>query len=256
MWPFTYGARPPKGSRRRISDAHTGEQLRKLCADDAGVAKQMLQGRTLLVHGEEGRFEFVHQTVMEWLVGQALSREIEDTGTSADLEQGRLDDFLVDVLRELLGDGRLAAWAERVLEDTPGNRVAENARFALARMNRRAAKRADLRRQDLRGQSLEGQDLHCARLDGADLQGVDLAGRDLSGASLWGARLAHAGLRGADLSGANLKDADLSFARLDSGDARIGLSSRGPCSWRRERSGRRARSIEPKGASQSPPRGR
>ncbi len=176
----------------------------------------MLQGRTLLVHGDDGRLEFVHQTVMEWLVGEVLAREIKDTGGSADLEQGRLDDFLIDVLRERLGDDSLAAWAERVLDGTPGNRVAENARLALARMNRRAVKRVDLRGQDLRGQSLEGQDLRRALLDATDLRGgVHLAGRDLSGASLKGAALARANLRGADLSGANLEGADLSFARLD-----------------------------------------
>jgi WD40 repeat protein/3',5'-cyclic AMP phosphodiesterase CpdA len=205
-----------KGVAAADLDEHTGEQLRKLCEDDAGVATQMLQGRTLLVHGDDGRLEFVHQTVMEWLVGEALAKEIEDTGGSADLEQGRLGDFLIDVLRERVGDDALAAWAERVLDGTPENRLAENARLVLARMDRIVTvTRADLRGQDLRGQSLEGQDLRGAVLDEADLRGVDLAGRDLRGASLRDAKLAHADLRGADLSGANLRGADLSFARLD-----------------------------------------
>jgi WD40 repeat protein/3',5'-cyclic AMP phosphodiesterase CpdA len=205
-----------KGIAAAELDAHTGEQLRKLCDEDTEVATQMLQGRTLLVHGEDGRLAFVHQTVMEWLVGQALASEIEATGTCADLEQGRLEDFLIDVLRELLGDEALAAWAGRVLEGTPGNRIAENARLVLSRMKREVeVKRADLRGQDLRGQSLEGQDLSGALLDGADLRGVNLSGRELKGASLQGANLAFASLRGADLGGANLAGADLSFARLD-----------------------------------------
>ncbi len=196
--------------------SHAGEQLRRLCEDDGEVANAMLQGRTLLTHGEDGRFEFVHQTVMEWLVARWLADELARDGACADLEQGRLDDFMVDVLRELLGDEPLASWAERVLDGTPADRLAENARITLACMKREVTVRvADLRGQDFRGQSLEGQNLRGALLDGADLRGVNLAGRDLRGASLKGAKLNDAVLEGADLTGANLEGADLSFARLD-----------------------------------------
>ena len=197
-------------------DAHTGQQLRRLCEDDGDAARQTLQGRTLLTHGERGQFEFVHQTVMEWLVAQALAAELRDGGMSADLEHGRLGEFMVDVLRELLGDEALVAWATRVLTGpAPGNRSAENARIALACMKREVqVQRADLRGQDLRGQSLVGQDLRGALFDGADLRGCDLAGRDLRGASMQGSILATASLRGADLTGTSLKDADLLYADL------------------------------------------
>ena len=119
--------------------------------------RQGLQSRTLLVHGEDGRLAFVHQTVMEWLVGQWLADQIRANRADGELDRGRLTDFLIDVLRDLLGDDGLAAWANRMMAGIPGNRLAENARLALARMGRQAEqKRVDQRGQDLRGQSLEG----------------------------------------------------------------------------------------------------
>ncbi|HEY0133969.1 MAG TPA: pentapeptide repeat-containing protein, partial [Nannocystis sp.] len=206
-------------------DAHTGQQLRRLCEDDSDAARQTLQGRTLLTHGERGQFEFVHQTVMEWLVAQALAIDLREGGTSVDLEHGRLGVFMVDVLRELLGDEAVVAWATRVLTGpVPGNRLAENARIALASMKREVqVQGADLSGQDLRGQSLAGQDLRGALFDGADLRDCDLSGRDLRGASMQGSKLETASLRGADLTGTSLKNAvllyaDLSDANLDGAD--------------------------------------
>ena len=185
-------------------DDSTGEQLRRLCDDDSDVARHMLQSRTLLVHGEVGRLTFIHQTVMEWLVGQALAERIKTPSADGDLDTGRLSDFLIDVLRDLLGDDGLAGWANRVLSGTLGNRLAENARLALARMGRQAErKKADLRGQTFRGQSLQGQDLRGALLDDADLHEADLVGRDLTGASLQRANLSRADLLGANLTNAS-----------------------------------------------------
>ena len=53
----------------------------------------MLQSRTLLVHGDDGRLTFVHQTVMEWLVGQALAARMKTEGRTGTLNTGRLSDF-------------------------------------------------------------------------------------------------------------------------------------------------------------------
>ncbi len=197
-------------------DVHASEQLRKLCDGDGEVARQMVQCRTLLTHADDDSFEFVHQTVMEWLVAQSIAEEIGRSGRCAELEVGRLSEFMMDVLRELVGEAGLAAWAKRALGETPGSRGAENARLVLAFLKQEVVEvGADLRGQDLRGQSLEGQSLRGTLLDGADLRGVDLSSRDLRGASLRGARLCHANLRGADLHDARLEDADLSFATLD-----------------------------------------
>ena len=107
-------------------DAHTGEQLRKLCEDDAGVATQMLQGRTLLVHGEDGRLEFVHQTVMEWLSGRRSPGRSMTRGAALNMEQGRLDDFLASTCcASSLATIRSRRGPERALKGTPANRLAE-----------------------------------------------------------------------------------------------------------------------------------
>ncbi|MBK7830478.1 pentapeptide repeat-containing protein [Nannocystis sp.] len=197
-------------------DAHTSEQLRKLCDDDRDVARQMVQSRTLLTHADDGSFEFVHQTVMEWLVAQLIAEELKRAERCAELEVGRLSEFMMDVLCELVGEAGLVAWAKRALSDASGTRLAENARLVLAFMQHEIVElSADVRRQDLRGQSLAGQSFRGALLDGADLRGADLSGRDLRGASLKETRLCHANLRGADLRGARLDNADFSFATLD-----------------------------------------
>lgn len=194
--------------------AHVGALLTRLCDDDLDRASHTLRARTLLARSDEGLVSFIHQTVLEWLVARAIAAELGTSGQSAHLAAGRLNEFMAELLRQLLGDERLGGWAERALSGRPGATLAENAREVLRRLGRQARLPADLRGQDLRGQDLGGQDLRGARLDGADLSGVRLVGRDLSEASLVNARLAHADLSEAILTGADLTGADLAFARL------------------------------------------
>lgn len=194
--------------------AHVGALLTRLCDEDLDRASHTLRARTLLTRSDDGLVSFIHQTVLEWLVARAIAADLGRSGQSAHLAAGRLNEFMAELLRQLLGDERLGAWAERELSAKPGLTLAENAREVLRRLGRQARLPADLRGQDLRGQDLGGQDLRGARLDGADLSGVRLVGRDLSGASLVNARLAHADLSGAILTQADLSGADLAFARL------------------------------------------
>jgi WD40 repeat protein len=196
-------------------EAHVGERLRALCEGDGEVAGQWLRARTLLVRADDGGFELVHQTVMEWLVAEALAGDWASAETRAELEGGKLSVFMIDVLRDRLGDEAVGAWAEAVVRSQAADRLAENARAVLGRLGRVVTTRLELTGQDLRGQALDGVTLQGARLDGADLREMDLAGRDLRGASLVKARLGRANLRGADLRGADLTGAELVFARLD-----------------------------------------
>ena len=204
--------------------AHAGSLLARMCDDDLEWASQTARARTLLTRDDRGRIAFIHQTVLEWLVAGKLASEITGEVAGAHLDVGRLNTFMIDLLRERLGDDVVASWAEARLETPTTGVAAENAREVLKRLNREAPTRAIHRDQDLRGQDLGGQSLRRAIFDGADLTGARLVGRDLTRASLVGAQLAYADftdacLRDVDLTGANLAftrfhRADLSGARL------------------------------------------
>jgi WD40 repeat protein/3',5'-cyclic AMP phosphodiesterase CpdA len=222
--------RDPGGSfQAEDVGVHAGELLARMCDGDPEWATHTVRAHTLLTRDDRGRFAFIHQTILEWLVAGRLAGEITGELPGAHLEVGRLNAFMIDLLRERLGDEVLARWAEGLLAQPATGVAAENARDVLTRLNREATTRAIHRDQDLRGQVLEGQSLRRAILDGSNLTGARLGGRDLTGASLVGAQLPYADftdacLRDADLSGANLAfarfhRADLDGARLT--DARL-----------------------------------
>jgi WD40 repeat protein/uncharacterized protein YjbI with pentapeptide repeats/3',5'-cyclic AMP phosphodiesterase CpdA len=210
---------PQGGLRSEQVGAHAGPLLARMCDDDSDWTAQTARARTLLTRDDQGRIAFIHQTVLEWLVARHLADEIAGDRRIADLEVGRLNAFMVELLRQRLGDPVLARWAEACLASSTG-RAVENAREVLHRLNREATARADHRDQDLRGQDLAGQSLRHALLDRANLSGARLVGRDLTGASLVGAALAYADFTDADLQDADLRQADLAFARFHRADLR------------------------------------
>lgn len=210
---------PQGGLRSEQVGAHAGPLLVQMCDDDPDWSAQTARARTLLTRDDQGRIAFIHQTVLEWLVARHLAGEIAGDRRIADLEVGRLNAFMVELLRQRLGEPVLARWAEACLASSTG-RAVENAREVLHRLNREATARADHRDQDLRGQDLGGQSLRHALLDRANLSGARLVGRDLTGASLVGAALAYADFTDADLQDADLRQADLAFARFHRADLR------------------------------------
>jgi WD40 repeat protein/3',5'-cyclic AMP phosphodiesterase CpdA len=210
---------PQGGLRSEQVGAHAGPLLARMCDDDTDWTAQTARARTLLTRDDQGRIAFIHQTVLEWLVARHLAEEIAGDRGTTHLEVGRLNAFMVDLLRQRLGDHALARWAEACLASSTG-RAAENAREVLHRLNREAAERADHRDQDLRGQELGGQSLRHALLDRANLTGARLVGRDLTGASLVGAQLAYADFTDAYLQDADLRDANLKFACFHRADLR------------------------------------
>ncbi|HWO22877.1 MAG TPA: pentapeptide repeat-containing protein [Kofleriaceae bacterium] len=217
--------RDPGGSiQAEDVGVHAGELLARMCDSDPEWTTHTARARTLLTRDDRGRISFIHQTVLEWLVAGRLAGEITGDVPGSHLEVGRLNAFMIDLLRERLGDEVLARWAEDRLAAPTTNAAAEHAREVLKRLNREATTQAILRDQDLRGQEFGGQRLSRAVLDGSDLTGARMVGRDLTGASLVGAKLAYADFTDACLRDADLTDANLAFARFhraDLGGARL-----------------------------------
>jgi WD40 repeat protein/3',5'-cyclic AMP phosphodiesterase CpdA len=207
--------RDPGGSiRAEDIAAHTGALLARMCDDDPDWTAHTARARTLLTRDDQGRIGFIHQTVLEWLVADRVAGEITGELPAANLDVGRLNAFMIDLLRERIGDDTLARWAEARLAPPTTDAATENARDVLRRLGREADVRAVHRDQDLRGQELGGQSLRQAILDRADLTGARLVGRDLTGASLIGAQLVYADLSDACLEDVDLSGANLAFARL------------------------------------------
>src|SRR5262249_54767813 len=137
---------PQGGLRSEQVGAHAGPLLARMCDDDDDWTAQTARARTLLTRDDQGRIAFIHQTVLEWLVAGHLAEEIASDRRMIDLEVGRLNAFMVDLLRQRLGDQVLADWAETCLASAAG-RAAENAREVLHRLDREVTTRADLRDQ-------------------------------------------------------------------------------------------------------------
>ncbi|MFJ8478128.1 TIR domain-containing protein [Kitasatospora sp. NPDC094011] len=197
---------------------------------------------SLLVRTDDGMFEFIHSSVMEWLVAReaAVRLTAAPAGGRPDgglLTRARFSRLAVEFLCDLADHRLCQEWAEGVLaapapeparaigrlrvprRTAPDDEVARaNALRILARL--RVPSRTDLRGALLVGEDLSHRDLSGVDLSHADLTDARLVGTDLSGAVLRGARLVGARLSGANLSDADLSDADLRRARLIRTDLR------------------------------------
>ena len=168
---------------------------------------------SLLVRDETDRFGFVHASVQEYLVADAIAGQLTASGVSPLAGAREMTALTVDFLIGAAGRAALQRWAERVL--TPeyvADPAAETARegrssAATTRANALAvASRLSLRAAGL---DLSGQDLRRV-----DLASLDLRRANLRGANLVGVRIADLDLTGADLRGANLTGAYLVRPRL------------------------------------------
>ena len=183
---------------------------------------------TLLCRDEEGRFSFIHQSVIEWLVASTAADDLLEGQQPMLLVGAEMSDLMVDFLGGLAGKDRTLAWARGVLAAPPSELAAANANRALQRLGRETAGEpapssdtevidvvADLSGHDIRGQDLSGTShLRGAMLERANLSEASLVQADLSNARLAHAQLRRANLTKARLAGADLRGADLSFARL------------------------------------------
>jgi uncharacterized protein YjbI with pentapeptide repeats len=183
---------------------------------------------TLLCRDEDGRFSFIHQSVVEWLAASAAADDLREGRPPALLAGAEMSDLMADFLWGLADKGHTLAWARKVLAAPPSELAAANANRALQRLGRDTAGEpapiddadvidvvADLSGHDLRGRDFsETSHLRGAILERADLSEASLVRADLSNAELAHAQLRRANLEKASLAGADLRGADLSFARL------------------------------------------
>jgi len=192
-----------------------GAVLVELATGSKEEAGFQIGSGTLLVRDEGGRFSFIHESVMEWLVAHAGARALASEEAPELLGRGKMSPLLADFLIDLAGPEAVTRWSARALEANLGNATADNALLLRQRLVTMglvvasATRGVDLSRQDLRGRDLSGQSL-----PGASFLGAELAGANLRGAKLAGAQLRRADLSGANLSLADLRDADLRDARL------------------------------------------
>jgi WD40 repeat protein/nucleoside phosphorylase len=217
---------------------------------DQGAVRHQLGSGSLMVRDAEGRFSFIHQSVMEWLVAEAAAQAVRPGGDAAVLRRREMSDLMVDFFITLARPEAARRWAEAKASSEESEVIRNNALRVLRRLPKAqpdpgtpsgARLARNLEKSDLRGQDLSEADLRRANLSGANLSGATLVranlvearlsqanlkranleqallrGADLSGADLSNARLLGADLRGAQLQGASLHGAKLVGARLDS----------------------------------------
>ena len=146
------------------------------------VVEHMIGSGSLLVRDAEGRFSFVHRSVMEWLVAEAAAREVRETGDAAALGADEMSELMADFFVSLAGRETRGAWAtgaagaRRAREEERGAGAEERGRAVLAAARSRSRSRMDLEGQDLRGQDFSRVDWRGANLARADLRGATLVG--------------------------------------------------------------------------------
>lgn len=194
---------------------------------DPEAIRYQLGAGTLLVRDDEGRFSFMHPSVLEWLVARDAAEELRHSGEARPFEWHEATEVMVDFWIALAGRDQARAWAERVMRAPARAQAKRNAVRVLRRLREarpeasgRGEIELDLRGMDLRGEDFTAADLRSARLEEAELSGVALAGANLADAKLVGANLAGADLARASLWGADLSGADLTGASLVGADLR------------------------------------
>jgi WD40 repeat protein/nucleoside phosphorylase len=197
---------------------------------DEGVIRHQLGSGSLLVRDEEGRFSFIHQSVLEWLVADAAARAVSEGRDAAVLGRREMSDLMADFFIDLGGTEAAGGWVEATLSSVKSDAAQKNALRIRRRLHETQADQGTARRvhrvrrnlegRDLRGEDLSGADLSGANLRGANLSGVTLVKADLSEARLSQASLVRANLERAVLSKAELTGANLSGARLLGADLR------------------------------------
>lgn len=201
--------------------------------DDRDETVHTIGSGTLLVRDSEGRFTFIHRSVMEWLVARHIANRIINHEPLPEPERREMSPLMVDFLCGLLGRDRASAWAASLLGDpSTAKGVRENALLVHKRLGLDIVS-GRLAGSNLRGEDLSGQVLRNAHLADTDLTEAILVDTDLTGANLERAslvrarldrsRLVNAVLRDADLTGASLLGADLTGADL-TGSTLLGVA--------------------------------
>lgn len=192
--------------------------LKDSSLDPQTAAFQVGSG-TLFVRDEEGRFSFLHQSVLEWIVAREAARELTSGAASDALSRREMSRLMVEFFCDLAGRETALAWARGAELQAMSEAAQANGRLVLHWLGE------DFTAQRMAGKDLRGSDyshrfLNRANLARADLSDSSLRGAFLRRANLRGATLLRADLAGADLRGADLFEANLSSARLTRADVR------------------------------------
>ncbi|MEU9084421.1 TIR domain-containing protein [Streptomyces sp. NPDC048357] len=181
---------------------------------------QAVGAGSLLVRSDDGVFQFIHGSVIEWLVAREAARQLA-RGRHTLLHARPFSQLAVEFFCDLADHDRCARWVRDAL-DSPGRGINDAARANAVRISDRlrVPANADLRGARLAGEDLSHRDFSGVDLSDADLTDARLVGANLSGARLRGTRLTGARLDRADLSRADLTGANLSRARLTRADLR------------------------------------
>jgi WD40 repeat protein len=187
---------------------------------DQDQAAQLVGSGTLLVRDDDGRFGFVHQSVLEWLVAAEAARQLQGPDRNPVVLGHRpISALMADFFAGLVGRGPAGEWARQVLDSDAASDVAKkNALLVQDRVGVQHATQARLSGQNLRGSLIAGNDFSEADLAGADLTSARLVQTNLTAASLRDAQFVGAALDRVALVNADLVGADFSEARLLSTD--------------------------------------
>ncbi|WP_239375824.1 pentapeptide repeat-containing protein, partial [Frankia sp. Cj5] len=170
-------------------------------------AAHLLGSGTALRRDADGRFSFIHWSVMEYLVAADIACRLAGQADQAGglLAAQEMSELMVDFFTDLAGRDAAARWAQDTV-DAPAVSKA-NAVVVARRLGIMLRTGAKLAGTDLAGHDLSGRDLRGADLREANLADARLDRADLRDAVLTGAFLDAAVLSGADLSGARLAGA-------------------------------------------------
>ena len=193
--------------------AALGERQRDDAAFQVGAG-------TLLVRDEEGRFSFLHPSVVEWLVARSAAAGAQAGEQPEILAVREASELILELFATLAGKEAAVRWARLTLAADAPPAARENALRLAKLLDTAPERQLDFAGRDLRGRDESGQDFRGADFSGADLSVARLVGTVLSGATLTGASLAGADLTRAKLDGAALEKADLTGARLLGADLR------------------------------------
>jgi WD40 repeat protein len=181
----------------------------------ADQATQAIGSGSLLVRTEDGEFDFVHRSVMEWLVAEAAARCLRTGAPAEVLSVQPLSPLMIDFLGDLAGVDLVMPWAEQIVQDGRAPAPArQNAAAIILRLSQNMNVRVNLAGIDLRGLDLSSANLRGADLQQADFRGMrlvdlDLHDADLRGADFTGAWMVKGSLAGTSLTGSRWEGAAL-----------------------------------------------
>ncbi|WP_433300247.1 pentapeptide repeat-containing protein [Actinoplanes sp. CA-030573] len=180
---------------------------------------------SLLVRTEDGMFNFIHESVREWLVAHWIAERLsaDPDAPLAHLDRHVLSALTIDFLCGLAEAAILRRWATatRAESSGAGEIARNNAARVLARIDLSEVltlRHALLSNEDLSDRSWPRADLTGADLGGARMRNMDLRHAKLVDARLAGAVLDRADLTGADLTGADLRGVQLTKSKLIAGN--------------------------------------